>query len=57
MRNDDCAAEAYPFSLGDPEAAIRRALDMLDRASEDWRGNGDGPYTAPRALCTSGELA
>jgi hypothetical protein len=31
-------AEAYPFTH--PDASIRRALDLLGRASEDWRGNG-----------------
>lgn len=41
MRREEVrVAEALSVTSRDPRIAVRRALDLLARASEDWRGNG-----------------
>lgn len=54
MRRDEVrAAEAHSIIPRSPRAAVRRALDLLGRASEDWRGNGAaevGPLHWPVAV-------
>lgn len=56
-REPICAAEAQPSSQrGTATTAVRRALELLGRASVDWR-NGDGNHPGPLHWPVSVNLA
>ena len=50
------AAEAQPSCQRDPAAAVRSALELLSRASADWR-NGGGCEAGPLHWPVSVNLA